>query len=85
VTGAALQTLEGLSNRVNSVAFSPDGKLEPALSVAEQWVVKEGQNILWLPPDYRATCEAVRNNVVVLGHSSGGISLLEFDERLKRL
>jgi WD40 repeat protein len=78
MTGAALQTLEGHSDWVRSVAFSPEYKSEPALSVAKDWVVEKGTKIVWLPPDYRATCEAVWNKVVVLGHSSGRISLLEF-------
>jgi WD40 repeat protein len=80
VTGAALQTLEGHSSSANSVAFSQDSKVEPALFVVNDWVVEGGTNILWLPPDYRATCEAVWNKVIVLGHSSGRISILGFKE-----
>jgi hypothetical protein len=37
------------------------------------------ENILWLPPDYRATCAAVYNHVLVMGHESGHITVLEFD------
>jgi hypothetical protein len=48
--------------------------------VANGWVVEAGTNILWLPPDYRTTCEAVWNKVIVLGHSSGRISILGFKE-----
>jgi WD40 repeat protein len=80
VTGVALQTLEGHLGDVNSVAFSPDGKVESALFVANDWVVQGNATILWLPPDYRATCEAVWNKVIVLGHSSGRISILGFTE-----
>ena len=78
VTGAALQTLKGHSGSVNSVAF--DGRASPALFIANNWVVEWETNILWLPPDYRQTCEAVWNKVIVLGHSSGRISILGFKE-----
>ena len=79
-TGAALQTLEGHSGGVNSVAFSPDGNVGPTLSVSKDWVVEEGTNILWLPPDYRATSIAVWNKVIAFGHSSGRISILGFQK-----
>ena len=39
----------------------------------------EMKNILWLPSDYRATCVAVRGNVLILGHASGRVSFLEFN------
>ena len=78
VTGAALQTFKGHFSDVSSVAF--DGKVSAALSIVNNWIVEGETNILWLPPDYRGTCEAVRNKVIVLGHSSGRISVLGFEE-----
>ncbi|KAH8747827.1 hypothetical protein F5882DRAFT_422337 [Hyaloscypha sp. PMI_1271] len=83
MTGAALQTLEGHSSSVNSVAFSPDGRVVHTLSVSNDWVTERRTNILWLPPDYRTTCVAVWNGIVVLGHSSGRVSVLEFNEGSK--
>jgi WD40 repeat protein len=77
-TGAALQTLEGHSDSVNSVVFSPDGDIAKGLYVANDWVTKGKMKLLWLPPDYRATCVAVWNKIVVLGHSSGRVSVLAF-------
>jgi WD40 repeat protein len=77
-TGAVLQTFESHSASVNSVAFSPDGKLLPTLRVSNYWVVEGNENILWLPPDYRSRCEAFRDQSVILGHSSGRLSFLQF-------
>jgi WD40 repeat protein len=77
-TGAALQTLEGYSGSVRSVAFSPNGNLLPTLRVSGDWVVEGKANILWLPPDYRSTCEAIWDKSIILGHSSGRLSFLQF-------
>ncbi|KAH8674864.1 vegetative incompatibility protein HET-E-1 [Tricladium varicosporioides] len=82
-TGKALQTLEGHSSYVSSVAFSPDGNLLPTLRVSDYWVVEGEANILWLPPDYRSTCEAIWDQTIVLGHSSGRLSFLQFRQGLK--
>ena len=51
-----------------------------ALFIANDWVAEEGENILWLPPDYRATSVAVWKGTVVLGHLLGGVSFLQFKE-----
>jgi WD40 repeat protein len=57
----------------------------PTLFILNNWVAEEGENILWLPFDYRATCVAVRNGIIVLGHLSGGISFLQFKQGLKTI
>jgi WD40 repeat protein len=82
-TGAALQTLEGHTSSVRSMAFSPDGKLLPSLQVSDHWVLDGDMNILWLPPDYRATNAATWNRNLIIGHSSGRISLFGFEQRAK--
>jgi WD40 repeat protein len=82
-TGAALQTLEGHTDTVTSMAFSPDGKLLLILQVLNHWVVEGRTNIIWLPPDYRETCLAIQNQTLVLGHSSGGISFFCFKKGVK--
>jgi WD40 repeat protein len=79
-TGAALQTLVGHSDRVTSVAFSPDSKLLPTLHVSNHWLVEGTTKILWLPTDYRPTCEAVLDKIIVLGHSSGSILTLQIKQ-----
>jgi WD40 repeat protein len=78
-TGATLQ-LESHSsfvNPVDSVAFSPNSTLS-TLHVSDYWVVEHKADILWLPPDYRSICEAIWDQTIVLGHSSGKLSFLQF-------
>ena len=84
-TGAALHRLEGHTHTgsVSSVAFSPDGKLFPILRVSNHWVVEGDINILWLPPDYRGTYSAPWNRNLVIGHSSGRISVFGFKKEAK--
>ncbi|KAH8598403.1 vegetative incompatibility protein HET-E-1 [Bisporella sp. PMI_857] len=81
VTSAVLQTLEGHSDWARSVGFSPDGKVEQGLFVSDHWVVVGKQKLLWLPPEYRETCKAVWSKVIVLGHSSGRISIFELKDQ----
>ncbi|OBT42047.1 hypothetical protein VE00_07428 [Pseudogymnoascus sp. WSF 3629] len=82
-TGAELQRLEGHSGSVSSVAFSKDSKLEQCLFVSNDWVLEGKEKILWLPLEYRPTSMAVWNRIVILGRSSGKISILRFEEGLK--
>ena len=67
--------LEGHSDWVRSVAFSPDGKL---VAVSD-WATKDAEKLLLLPPDYRATCGDVWDDLLVLGHSSGAVSIFQFN------
>jgi WD40 repeat protein len=48
------------------------------MSVNDEWVAQNGQNLLWLPPDYRATCSVLLNNMLGLGHASGHVTFIEF-------
>jgi WD40 repeat protein len=69
------EPLKGHSGSVRSVAFSPDGKL---VTVSD-WVTKDAEKLLWLPSDYRATYGGVWDNLLVLGHSSGAVSIFQFN------
>ncbi|OXV12134.1 hypothetical protein Egran_00104, partial [Elaphomyces granulatus] len=45
----------------------------------DEWVTRDGQNILWLPPDYRPTCTNLSNSgMLALGHVSGQVTFIEF-------
>ena len=80
-SGQCLKTDRGVldlsSLLLNVSSCSSDRLLH--LFVSDNWVSVEGKNILWLPPDYRATCAAVWNGILVLGHSSRGVSFFEFE------
>ena len=80
---ALLQTLEGHSSDVRTVAFSPDGKLLPFLNVSYSWIIEGAVNILWLPPDYRATCVAIWEETICWGQASGRILVLQFKQGSK--
>jgi WD40 repeat protein len=80
-TGTLLQTLKGHSDQLGSV--TQEGNIPHTLFVSYNWVGDMGSNLVWLPSAYRATCEAVWNKIIVLGHSSGRISILGFKEGSK--
>ncbi|CZS92457.1 uncharacterized protein RAG0_03011 [Rhynchosporium agropyri] len=80
---AILQILEGHTGRVTSVVFSPDGKQILNLHVSENWLVDGNTNLLWLPASYRPTCEAAWGGIITLGHSSVGVSVIQFQHWLK--
>ncbi|PVH69239.1 hypothetical protein DL98DRAFT_661794 [Cadophora sp. DSE1049] len=75
--------LEGHTGQVTSVAFSPDGQQIPNLHVSENWLAEGTTKLLWLPTNYRPTCEATWGGIIALGHSSGGLSVLQVQQGLK--
>ena len=93
-TGSLQRTLEGHSGSVDSVAFSPDDRISQEdetnvlsshprrvsiWSVTEHWIMRDTDRILWLPFEYRAFSSDLKDHRIVLGHSSGQITILEFD------
>jgi NACHT domain/WD domain, G-beta repeat len=75
-----LPALEGHTDPVTSVAFSPDGKHIPTLHVSENWLADGNTNLLWLPTGYRPTCQAAWGRIIALGLSSGGLSIIQFQQ-----
>ncbi|KAI9782331.1 MAG: hypothetical protein M1839_005204 [Geoglossum umbratile] len=82
-SGQYLKTDKGVLHVSSLKPFANSPEQVRPLFVPNDWVIEAGESILWLPPDYRATCVANWNGMVVLGHSSGGVSFLEFEEGLK--
>ncbi|KAK3359855.1 hypothetical protein B0T25DRAFT_111949 [Lasiosphaeria hispida] len=78
------------SDYVKAVAFSPDWNsgldasrnqrlVGNILFVNGEWITRGGKNLLWLPPDYRATCTSVYDHTLVLGHASGQVTFFQID------
>jgi hypothetical protein len=65
---------------IPTVCSDPTNNIAKGLFVSNDWITKGKIKLLWLPPDYRATCVAVWNRIVVLGHSSGRVSVFAFNE-----
>jgi WD40 repeat protein len=77
--GLFLHTDRGLLNlsEIDSSVHHED--LTCGVFAKGDWIIEEdGQERLFLPADYRATCSAFCNNVLVLGHASGRVTFFEF-------
>jgi WD40 repeat protein len=78
--GKSLRTNRGLLLTTNlSPGPGPSRQnLSRSVFVKEQWIAREMENILWLPPEYRPTCTNVHGKVVGVGTASGRVLSLEF-------
>ncbi|KAN0107830.1 hypothetical protein V8E51_007572 [Hyaloscypha variabilis] len=50
-------------------------RLSP-LTVKDNWIMYDKEKLLWLPPEYRATCDVVQDNLVALGHVTGNVTVV---------
>ncbi|EFR03715.1 vegetative incompatibility protein HET-E-1 [Nannizzia gypsea CBS 118893] len=49
----------------------------PIPTQEDQWVCIKGKRMLWLPPEYRASCSAIEaGGTLALGHASGRVSFI---------
>lgn len=68
-------TLHIGSKHFDQISRLPD----PKISITpEQWIALNDQEVMWLPPEYRATCSAVKDNLLAIGHKSGHVSFIGF-------
>jgi WD40 repeat protein len=77
-TGAALQTLEDHGSWIRAVSSSPQQQSFGNIFVKGDWIIRDAENLLWLPFDYRAICSALHRNQLALGHASGQVIFIEF-------
>ncbi|KAL2801556.1 hypothetical protein BJX63DRAFT_417111 [Aspergillus granulosus] len=65
----------------NYVSDSPKTGLEIRIQRGN-WIALNMKQILWLPPEARPSCSAIKANTLALGHPSGRISFIAFREKL---
>ncbi|KAB8238294.1 WD40 repeat domain-containing protein [Aspergillus alliaceus] len=76
-TGTHRQTLEGHPSDVNSVLNKSNCKVQVSLSNA--WIALDGENLLWLPAEYRSSkCFAVKDATLALGYHDGRVTIIGF-------
>ncbi|KAJ9491221.1 hypothetical protein VN97_g2007 [Penicillium thymicola] len=72
-----LGTLNIQTGHENHAFNSNNGN--PAISIKQgQWINLDGENVLWLPPDFQPSCSAIYGDSIALGHDSGRVSFLRF-------
>jgi WD40 repeat protein len=69
-TGELRQTLEGHSHWLRS-------KTNAEVSILEnEWICLQGVRIVWLPPEYRLCCSALKGGILAISHMSGRVSFI---------
>ena len=48
------------------------------LFIKENWIIFKKTKLLWLPLEYRPSCSAFQENLIVLGFPSGMVKVIEF-------
>jgi WD40 repeat protein len=71
-----LNTERGSLSLNHQVCSFSTERPENEIFIHKKWVTRSGQRLIWLPPDFRATCAVTSGNKVVLGHRSGGLTFL---------
>lgn len=77
--GQFLETDRGSLLRISSDSHASNARLnqkppDARVFIRDDWITRDRRNLLWLPPDYRATCAAVHDRMLVLGHASGEVT-----------
>ena len=77
--GSLLETNRGLIHIKSSSENSFTPKLQPLCTVflRGNWITRGERDLLWLPSEYRPRCSAFRGNLLLFGHPSGKVTLIE--------
>jgi WD40 repeat protein len=78
--GRYLKTDRGqLSLCINSTEISlPNERRTMQCFLSNEWVVRDGRKVLWLPPDFRPGYSALHDDTFALGYSSGAVKFIQF-------
>ncbi|CAI9635548.1 unnamed protein product [Alternaria burnsii] len=76
--GQVLHTNEGDIPLPHTPVVTSLSRLQPQsyIVVQDQWILRNQQRALWLPPEYRSTSTAVCEDIACLGLTSGRVVLL---------
>ena len=76
-TGIERQILKGHSDSVQTVLNESTSHLQVCLS--NTWISSEGENLLWLPAEYRSFHSyAVKDTTIALGYRDGRVCIIGF-------
>ncbi|GFF33840.1 wd40 protein, putative [Aspergillus lentulus] len=73
---ATMESLHFQARQDNYSSGSSDVGVD--ILVEKEWVVMKGRKVLWLPPEYRPVCSAVKNHTLALANGSGRVYFLTF-------
>ncbi|CAG8888404.1 unnamed protein product [Penicillium egyptiacum] len=76
-TSCNLGSLDIQSKFRNHTSSTHQANLDISISKA-QWIIFNGEKILWLPPEAGPSCSAIKGSTLALGHASGRISFIGF-------
>ena len=68
------------------LSLQPSSNLSPPqvpslyriIFVKGDWITRDGENLLWLPSNYKVNCSALQGNMLAIGHVSGEVTFIEF-------
>ena len=76
-----LETERGIMKLSSETLPSPTSTSKSrrnAIFLKGNWITRDGENLLWLPPEYRVKYVDYRNDVLVIAHPSGLTSWFNF-------
>ncbi|KAH6959986.1 hypothetical protein BKA56DRAFT_500329, partial [Ilyonectria sp. MPI-CAGE-AT-0026] len=68
----------GIDTQLTEASFRDVSHCGYGVSTDSIWIVKDGQSMLWLPPEYRASSSAVAGSTVAIGCRSGRVLVMQF-------
>ena len=78
-TGTILWDISSNSNTALVATASEESQHHGyGLNADQTWITWNGQNVLWLPLEYRPSCSAIASNTIIIGCPSGRVLTINF-------